>query len=586
MTEPCTIRVDKRETIVERKFDASMLSLARNLPAQYKWSGRTLIARTCRANIDFLREQFPDAEFIDEDGALAEIEIVSNLKRTKGDSWIAYVFRTDKPPFDYQKECFYCSCSRRVYALFLEMGLGKTKILIDTACYLFSLGLIDRVLVIAPNGVHKQWALSQITVHTPEWCRIGSVHYWGESKARAAQQDRAPADGLKWFCINIEALSYSSGEVACENFLRGGAALTAVDESVRIKTPGSDRTRAMQRIRSQSKFRRIMSGRPLTKGIQDLYSQYGFLDPAIIGVTSYTAFKARYCVMGKEEKSREIVDYRNVDELIERIAPHTYVAEKKDYPAKVYVRRPVPITMEQRILYTEFTEDLMAEIDNGEIVDAENAAVKLMRLQQVLCGFLPRADGSFQRIKSNRIDVLKDVLADVNGKAVIWARFKEDIVQIKEALGDKCVVYTGGKDENNAIERWLTEPDLHFVGNPASGGTGLNLVCPGANTMIYYSNSFNADHRWQSEDRIHRIGVEGDCTYIDLTTPGTIDTKILYSFRRKLELSEEVLLHPRMMVFDDDEAIFDDSPHPDNEEMLPQMNLLKTASEKARAERI
>ena len=362
------IVVDKKETVIETPFGAHMLTFARSLPAQFKWSGRTLIARTCRANIDAVKEKFPDAEFIDVDGSLSEIENVSGIKKTRADDIADYVFGTE--PFDYQLECFAVSRARRSFALFLEMGLGKTKILIDTACYLFREGLIDRVLVVAPNGVHKQWALKQIRQHTPPWCKLGSVNYWGESKRGAR---RGPADGLHWFCINIEALSRGGGEAAALAFLKAGAALTAVDESIRIKTPGSDRTRAIQRIRKYSLFRRIMSGRPITKGIHDLYSQFYFLDPAIIGVDTFTAFKTRYCVMGVKEEANSIVDYKNTEELIARIAPHTYIAEKKDYPAKIYVRRRVDLTPEQRSIYTEMLENLIVELENGDILDGENA---------------------------------------------------------------------------------------------------------------------------------------------------------------------------------------------------------------------
>ena len=546
--------VDKKETIVDAPFSAKMLTLARGLPAQYKWEGRTLIARTCRANIDYLKERFTDAELVDVDGSLASIFAVSSIRKFKPGDVDDYAYGTE--PFDYQNEAFAVSRARRVFALFLEMGLGKTKILIDTACYLFREGLIDGVLVIAPNGVHRQWAVAQIKLHTPSWVALGGIHWNGEPSGK-----RTDPDGLQWLCVNVEALSHASGVALCTTFLKKHRALTIIDESIRIKTPGAGRTRAIMKLRPLSEFRRIASGRPITKGSQDLYSQFSFLDPAIVGLDTFTAFKARYCVL---DNDRQIIDCKNQEELIQRISPHTFVAEKKNYPAKIYIRRPVPLTKEQRSLYVQFVEEMIGELEDGTIVDAKNALVKLMRLQQVVCGFLPSDDGRIYEIPSNRIRVLQDTLEESGKKTLIWARFQQDIVNIKAALGDSCVVYTGGDDENDAIRRWKNEPDLHLVGNPASGGTGLDLVTDGANDMIYYSNSQNADHRWQSEDRIHRIGVKGDCTYVDLCAPGTIDTKILYSFKKKMELSEAVLKHPGMLEYDEDEPLLDEQLSDDN----------------------
>ena len=564
------IGVSKKETTIETPFSPAMFAIARGLPAQFRWDGKTLIVRTVRANLDYLREVFPDAEWIDEDGALAEINGVADIKKTSPTDTGDYVFGTE--PFDYQRDCFLVSRARRSFAIFLEMGLGKTKVLIDTACYLFREGLIDRVLVIAPNGVHRQWVLQQIEKHTPAWCKLGRISYWKEPARR--KNLRSPdADGLQWFAMNVEALSHKSGLDAASAFLKAGTALCAIDESVRIKSPSSSRTRAAKKLRKLSAYRRILSGRPITKGIEDLYSQYDWLDPAIIGIDTFTAFKARYCELRRVQRRRvegqpplnaytdhfdQIVGYKHLDELTKRLAPHTFIAHKKDYPAKIYLRRIVPVTPEQKTIYKRMLEELIVEIETGVIVDLKNAAVRLTRLQQVLCGHMPDDDGHMLSVPSNRVQILRDALEESGKKTVIWARFKEDIIKIKEELGDECVVYTGGQDENNAIARFIKEPDIHFLGNPASGGTGIDGLQAVCNNMIYYSNSFNGDHRFQSEDRIHRYGIVGDCTYVDLYCPGTVDGKLLRSFKSKIEFSDQILKNPRMLAYDSDELIEDE----------------------------
>ena len=142
-----------------------------------------------------------------------------------------------------------------------------------------------------------------------------------------------------------------------------------------------------------------------------------------------------------------------------------------------------------------------------------------------------------------------DLIEEVNGKAIIWATYTHDILNIastiRERFGEDSVAcYYGGTqqdDRQDIVNRFQDKRDplRFFVGQPKTGGYGITLTA--ANTVIYYSNSYDLEIRLQSEDRAHRIGQTNKVTYIDLVSPNTIDEKILTALRSKIDIAGEVL---------------------------------------------
>jgi hypothetical protein len=245
----------------------------------------------------------------------------------------------------------------------------------------------------------------------------------------------------------------------------------------------------------------------------------------------------------------QVEGYQNIEELNEKIAAHSYIKLKKDcldLPPKVYEMREVRLTEEQRRVYDEILENATAQLDNEAHVTATHVMTQITRLQQILCGFVRDEDGNMQPVKSNRLDELVEILEEHSGKAIIWTCYDRSVREIGERLreefGEGSVAqFWGGNRTERAEEekRFLNNPECRFmVSTPASGGVGNTWVV--ADLVIYFANSWDLEHRFQSEDRSHRIGQTKSVTYVDLMAAGTVDERIIHALRNKIDLASAV----------------------------------------------
>ena len=328
-----------------------------------------------------------------------------------------------------------------------------------------------------------------------------------------------------------------------------------MDESTTIKNPTAKRTKNILTIADLAKYRRILTGSPVTKSPLDLYSQCEFLDPFHLDHQSYYSFRTRYANMVERNfggrRVQIVGSYRRLDELSEKLEKFSYRVLKEeclDLPPKIYMKRFVELSPEQRKVYDQMKEIALAEL-KGKVMSSVNVMTQLMRLHQITCGHFKSDDGKIQHLKNNRLTQLMDLLDEVEGKVIIWANYVEDIKIIVEALkkayGEASTVeYHGGVDstlrqDNIALFQEKNSPTRYFVGNTQTGGYGITLTA--ANTVIYYSNNYNLEQRLQSEDRAHRIGQTGSVTYVDLLAEKTIDEKIVQSLRSKIDIANEIM---------------------------------------------
>lgn len=443
-------------------------------------------------------------------------------------------------------------------ALFAEMGTGKSFMLINNAAMLWDKGKINSMLIVAPKGVYRNWYKSELPKHMPEHVPY-AMACWSPSprKAEKAEMEEMinATDKLRIMIMNIEAFSTEKGLSYARTFLRVTTAFMAVDESTTIKTPTAKRTKSILKVGREARYRRIATGSPVTKSPLDLYSQCEFLDAGCLGSHSYYAFQARYAVLVERKMAthtfKQIVGYRKLDELQEKLNRFSFRVTKEeclDLPDKVYTRREVELTAEQKKAYDQMKLMALTLID-GNLMSTNNALTQLMRLHQICCGHVKYDDGRQVDLPSNRIPELLNVLEEASSKVIIWANYRRDIENIKVALqkayGMTAVAaYYGETDaeERQEIVTQFQDPnsDLRFfVGNPKTGGYGLTLTA--ANLVVYYSNSFDLEVRLQSEDRAHRIGQESKVTYVDLITPNTVDEHIVKALRSKIDIASQVL---------------------------------------------
>lgn len=554
-------RHSKNAGVLRVQLIAPTLEKIREMPGRKKWQGRDLVFELSAGNIEYLQREFPtvvwSTDMLSEARRIAEIRRQEDVQRSAKRITLppeARRFPFKTKPYQHQEDAFFLSRDSHAYALLFEMGTGKTKVILDTAAHLYGEGQIDALLVWAPNGVHKQWIEEQIPVHLPDWCPYVAAYYASNTnKAERVAMEQVWDDKhrqrLRILAMNIEAMSSDRGKAYAKKFAMAYRCLGTVDESTRIKTPGAARTRAMLSMRDMLPYRRIMSGAPVTKGVEDLYAQFAFLDADILGFNSFYTFRNRYCIMGGFEM-RQIVSYRHVEDLQKRIDGWSYRVTKEqclDLPPKVPVVRKVELHPEQKRLYDELKDEFLAQIGD-RIIDAPLAITRLMRMQQVVCGHLPAGEDQegYVRIPAEgvnpRIECAIDAVREAQGQKIVWARFRADLDMLAEALTKANITFTeyhgGNAKTRDAGKRLYQQGKVEvFLGQTGAGGTGHDL--PMTSFMLYYSNDFNADTRWQSEDRGHRIGNQG-LTIMDLVSC-PLDAKILAALQKKKNVADLVV---------------------------------------------
>ena len=460
-------------------------------------------------------------------------------------------------PYEHQRVALEKSHDKENYAYFMEMGCGKSKVLIDNMVWLYQQGKIDTAIIVAPKGVYRNWEISEIPTHLPESIEH-EVYVWTPSPNKA-QTKRLEAgvkerDKLRILLVNVEGFATAKVAKFVDYFTRGASFLLAVDESTTIKNPKAKRTKALVKFGQGASYKRILTGSPVTKSPMDLYAQCGFMSKKLLGLDSYYAFQGRYAITRTQRMGshsfQQIVGYRNLEELSTKLDTFSYRVTKDealDLPAKIYTVREVVPTAEQNQHYLSLKHNAIALLEGGDLVSAPAVMTQLLRLQQVLCGHIKTDDGDIVEIASRRMDALKETIEEMSGKIIIWSRFRYDIQKIEAELkkihGSRAVVTyygdTSDDDRQTAVKEFQFGDARFFVANPQTAGFGLTLTA--ANNVIYYANDFNLETRVQSEDRCHRIGQKKSVTYVDLVAKDTVDVHIVKSLRAKIDLSAKTL---------------------------------------------
>jgi len=459
-------------------------------------------------------------------------------------------------PYAHQVTAFERSKDETVFALFMEMGTGKSKVIIDTIDYLYRNGEINLALIFGNKGSYKNWINQEVPTHLSPDVPVMITH-WDAAERKNLELEHElvmqPMHSLKIVVVNIESLAYEEPVLFCLKLLKKSKALMVVDESTTIKNEKAKRTKMALHLGKFAKYRRILTGSPVTNSPIDMYSQAKFLDPGLLRCSSFFAFKTRYTntkdvVMGPRV-FKQVTGYKNLDELARLIEPWSYRVTKDeclDLPEKVYNKLHISLSDEQRTAYKELSKDLVTYLTSGQLVSTELAITKILRLHQVTCGHVRDDEGNVHQFAHNRISALMSLLEETTGKVVIWAKYIQDIHNILDALKKEypglAVAYYGSvsqQDRETAITSFMTGSARFFVSNPQTGGYGITLTS--ASTVIYYSNSIKLDERLQSEDRTHRIGQNKSVTYYDIVAEKTIDEKIINALRQKRIVAQEIL---------------------------------------------
>ena len=467
-----------------------------------------------------------------------------------------YKFKTK--PYAHQLTALEKSWDKTEYGYFMEMGTGKSKVLVDNMAMLYDKGRINGAVIVAPKGVYRNWYSQEIPNHLPSHIQPKMVLWTAltsKTKDKEYQTLFETGHDLHILIINVEALSTKKGLDFAAKFMRCHKTMLAIDESTTIKNPSAKRTKSILTLGKEATYRRILTGSRVTKSPLDLYTQCGFLNSFLLGYDSFYAFRNRYANMIDRNfggrRVQLIGSYKRLDELADKLKAFSYRVLKDeclDLPDKVYIRREVDLTDEQSKAYSTMKSAALALL-KGKMATAPHVLTQMMRLHQITCGHLRNDDGTITEIKNNRLKELINLLDEVEGKVIIWANYVYDIENLVKVISDEfgadsIVQYYGAipaEQRQQNIEKFQ-DPNSKarfFIGNPQTGGYGITLTC--ANTVVYYSNGYDLEKRLQSEDRAHRIGQTKSVTYVDFIAPKTVDEKIVKALRSKMNIANTIM---------------------------------------------
>lgn len=467
-------------------------------------------------------------------------------------------FKTE--PFLHQLREFELSADMPERALIWTMRTGKTKVIIDTACHLYSVAkTIDAVLVIAPNGVHENWATRELSKH--HWDGISySTFFWRteESKSKDYQARFATAlqdkTQLQWFCMASQTMTRDDVRKFIKRIVNRRKVLVIFDESQDFRTPGSKRTSMARALSKKCLYKRILSGTPVDNSPLHAWSQYELLQPGALGFSTFGDFKDHFAVYTSKQtkggRSYPVLDFfRNLDELRDSMAPFTSVVLREDcpdLPELVLSTIDIELTETQIRIYKDLVKHFETEV-NGELISIGEFTTKMVKLQQVVSGYVKDEYGEVRVIDgpNPRLEALLREVYLSSGRVIIWCQFRHDIDLVVEALrnaGREVVEYHGriSADEKQRVREVMSPeageygPDL--VGQAQSGGSGLDFSA--ASKIIWYSHTFDAIVRGQADERATAVG-GANIPVINLVAPG-VDEYILETTTNKISVADKI----------------------------------------------
>lgn len=533
-----------------------MLDRVRQIPNR-RWDPRRRVwtAAALRANSQYLLREFDHAAFSPE--AMAAANATLEKAKARASSFpTSYPFKTT--PRQYQLKALDSAWGKPAFAYYMDMGTGKTKSAIDLFCAYYIDEKVDRVLIVTKFSTRLNWE-NEIRIHAPVET---DVLVLDTSKPKAFDAWNTRVDGrLKFLLVGTESLAAGSAASYAQRFVDSSTRVgMVVDEAHMIKGHSAKRSQNCVKLGLSANYRLIMTGTPVANGPMDVFMQFEYLDPNIIGIGDFYSFRNRYAVMGGYE-DKQIIGYQNMPELIELISPFVYQVRKSEVltelPPKVYQTRVVELTDTQRRLYKQMAKQQRA-VQGDRGIAVNTVLEKMLRLQEITGGLITwdraRTEFDSSKFEKERIEgeneKIRELLAvaeETDCSTIVWCRFLEEIRMVSDALREKyghgsVVEIHGGVDErerhHNVSELFQTGRARFLVGNAATGGVGLNMTR--AELVVYYSNSFVFTDREQSEDRAHRIGQTKSVLYVDLVAKDTVDEVVVAALREKKDVSEFV----------------------------------------------
>lgn len=450
---------------------------------------------------------------------------------SKKEGNVKYTFKTK--PFTHQRLALKKLLRKtRGGGLFMEMGTGKTKVAIDYACARELKKEIDQVLVLAPLSVLHVWN-NELLIHAPE------------------------SSKLKWKVINYDKARMPNYLLQLRSYCKAGKTLLVCDEGHKLKNPQSKQSKAAYVLSKLCMACLVLTGTPVTKHPLDLFGEMRCVDEGILG-TSWGVFKRTYALWGGYG-GYQLVKFMNIKDLMKRVHPHIFIVKKEDcldLPSKTHEIVPVELS-HSRKQYEQMAKAAVLEFEDGGISEAPIVLTKLLRLSQIVGGWIKRDDGQYHRTGEEKLEAFSDLVAEMaeqdRTKIVVFVRFLpelKDCAKICAKHGYKVLPFYGGVSQRVREQRLAefdeTDTPTAFVAQISAGSLGISLTA--ASEAIFYSHSYDYGEFAQACDRLHRIGQRNPVTYYHLIAIDTIDEAVWLSLRTKRNVAELVLRRPELIV--------------------------------------
>lgn len=477
-----------------------------------------------------------------------------NVEQRQWDGW---TLMEGIKPRAYQEQFIEINKTKKRLLLRGDMGVGKTLMAL---MYMAENRVHpESILIICPSSLVYNW-------------RAEIERFYG-LQARvlvgtSAKRLRELAEpGIH--VVNYEWVVDSKSKTARikQEILDAGKTVLIMDESHKCKNHSARRSKAIAAWTSDMKIAHclLLTGTPISQGVQDYFSQFKILDNGLFG-QSFLAFRSRYCdtvpVKYGPPGAVKIIGAKNLDELMGIIRPYVYEIRKADcldLPEKTYQMMSVEMSSAQVEAYLSMKYAMNAMVkEDADPVMVSNVLAKMTKLAQITQGYLIDENRKVNQIgeENPKLEMLGEILEAASGPVVVVCRFVEDIRKIQD-LCDKLGKRHGAiYGEVEVVDRQRVVDSLQrgeldvVIGQIQTMGVGYNMTA--ASTMVFYSNSFSLVDRLQCEDRIHRIGQENNCHYIDIaaTRNGamTIDHDVINALRNKNDFAEYVSQVARGLV--------------------------------------
>jgi SNF2 family DNA or RNA helicase len=407
----------------------------------------------------------------------------------------------------------------RVGAFFMDMGTGKTRCAIELVCKRQQ--RISKVVWLCPVSL-KQTIEFEIQKHT-----TGEIIYLFDEQTTDANIPNA-----FWYIIGLESISSSDRVTLALNKLIDNDSFVIVDESSYIKGYASKRSMRLTEISKKARYRLLLTGTPISQGVEDLYSQMRFLSPDILGYNSFYSF-AHHHLEYSEKYPGLMVRSLGLEKIANKIQPYVYQITKEEclhLPDKLYNSVYCSLTEEQNEYYNQAKQEILLDTEEP----SSYVIFQLFTaLQQIVSGFWKR-NGELLEFPHERIETLKTAIEQIpeNEKIIIWCKYIYSIKEIEKQFPDSALYYgdLSESQRNTQLEEFRKEKRI-LIATQATGGHGLTLN--ESHYHIFYENEFKYSHRIQAEDRSHRIGQALPVTYIDIVSNSGIDHRITKSLQKK-----------------------------------------------------